>query len=100
MNTRFKVEKLLPLQSGTGERGDWRSQEVVIVSTEQVQYPDRYLLRLSGTSVDQLDCISEGDAVEAQWASNVRMFCRKDGTLAYVQENRCWRITKIDNQAF
>ncbi|MBQ0020136.1 MAG: DUF3127 domain-containing protein, partial [Bacteroidales bacterium] len=35
MNKTFKVVKLLPLQSGTSERGDWRSQDVLIESMEQ-----------------------------------------------------------------
>ncbi|MBQ0021550.1 MAG: DUF3127 domain-containing protein, partial [Bacteroidales bacterium] len=115
-----------PLQSGTSERGDWRSQDVLIESmeqreqsqarlnfaesrqrktvgqsTEQVQYPDRFLLHLSGSAVDQLQGISEGDIVEAMWSSNVRSFTRKDGSgETYMQEHRCWKITKIDNQPF
>ena len=101
MNKTFKVVKLLPLQSGTSERGDWRSQDVVIESTEQVQYPDRFLLHLSGGAVDQLQGISEGDIVEAMWSSNVRSFTRKDGSgETYMQEHRCWKITKADNQPF
>ena len=99
MNKTFKLVKLLPLQSGTSERGDWRSQDVVIESTEQVQYPDRFLLHLSGNAVDQLASLHEGDVVEALWASNVRTFNRKDGTTAYVQEHRCWKIQPAEDNS-
>lgn len=92
---QYKVITILPMQSGTSERGNWRSQELIIESTEQVQYPERFLLHLSGTAVDQMNGIKEGDIVEALWAGNVRSFTRKDGTVAYMQENRCWKLTNV-----
>lgn len=89
----YKVLALLPMQSGTSERGEWKSQEVIVESTEQVQYPESFILRLSGDKVDQLKDIRVGDVVEAFWASNVRKYTRKDGQGdAYTQENRCWKI--------
>lgn len=96
MNT-YKVKALLPLQQGTSERGQWCSRDVIVESTEQVQYPDTFLLHFSGSAVDQLSGISEGDVVEAMWASSVRQFTRKDGNTAYVQEHRCWRINVVQS---
>lgn len=93
----YKVISILQKQSGRSERGEWCSQEIIIESTEQVQYPDRFLLRLSGSNVDLLQGIKEGDIVEALWSSSVRSFQRKDGSgNSYTQENRCWKIIKRD----
>lgn len=97
----YKVVSILPAQNGTSERGEWCSQEIVIESTEQVQYPDSFLLRLTGKNVEQLTGIKVGDVVEALWSSNVRSFQRKDGSgTTYMQENRCWKISMADNQPF
>lgn len=97
----YRVVSILPKQSGTSERGVWSSQEIIIEVTEQVQYPDRFLLRLTGDNVEQLQGIKEGDIVEALWSSNVRSFPRKDGSgNSYIQENRCWKIVKAAEQPF
>ena len=45
---KFKVIEILALQSGTSERGEWKSQEVILEEDQNVQYPDRYLIRFSG----------------------------------------------------
>ena len=45
---KFKVIEILALQSGTSERGEWKSQEVILEEVQNVQYPDRYLIRFSG----------------------------------------------------
>ena len=50
----FKVTDMLPVQQGESERGPWRSQDIIVESTENVQYPDRLLLRFSGNAVDML----------------------------------------------
>ena len=37
---KFKVIEILALQSGTSERGEWKSQEVILEEVQNVQYPD------------------------------------------------------------
>jgi len=83
---------MLPLQQGENERGVWKSQEIVVEAEQCVEYPDRYLLHLSGNAVNQLAGISEGMTVEALWSASVREWTTKDGRTALRQELRCWRI--------
>ena len=51
---RFKVVEILALQSGTSERGEWRSQQVILEELQNVQFPDRYLVRFCGEKVAML----------------------------------------------
>lgn len=93
----LKVIKLLPLQQGVSERGEWKSQEVVVEATDQnVQYPDRFLLHLSGSAVEQLAGIGEGMLVEAQWSYSVRKYITKAGVEMHQQELRCWKINATE----
>ncbi len=52
---KFKVIEILALQSGTSERGEWKSQEVILEEVQNVQYPDpsgkMTSLRLRGRQV-------------------------------------------------
>ena len=91
----YKVIEVLEMQTGTSERGEWKSQEVIVEECAEVQYPDRWLLRLSGSGVDQLAQIKVGDVVKAQWASSVREWRTKDGKVMHSQEHRCWKIVPI-----
>lgn len=88
----YKVIKKLQLQQGTSERGEWRSQDVIVEAQQNVQYPDRYLLHFAGSAVDKLATVDEGMTVTAQWSANVREYTTKTGSTAYIQELRCWKI--------
>ena len=90
----LKVIKVLPMQQGTSEKGQWRSQDIVVEAQQNVQYPDRYVLHFSGAAVDMLAGIGEGMTVTAQWAASVRGWKTKDGREVYSQEMRCWKIEK------
>lgn len=94
----LKVIKVLPMQQGTTERGQWRSQEIVVEAQQNVQYPDRYLLHFSGAGVDMLSDIREGMQVTALWSANVREWKTKEGRLVCSQEMRCWKIEKVPCQ--
>lgn len=91
----YKVIEVLQMQTGTTERGEWKSQEIIVEENAQVQYPDRWLLRFSGSGVDQLAQIKAGDVVTAQWASSVRHFTTREGREVYQQEHRCWKIGPV-----
>ena len=91
---KFKVIEILALQSGTSERGEWRSQQVILEELQNVQYPDRYLVRFSGEKVAMLDGIKKDDVVTASWTASVRSFNTHDGKTAYAQSLNGWRIEK------
>ena len=94
---RFKVVEILALQSGTSERGEWKSQEVILEEMQNVQYPDRYLIRFSGEKVEMLADIKQDDIVMASWTASVRSFNTRDGRKAYAQSLNGWKITKVEN---
>ena len=93
----FKVTDMLPVQQGESERGPWRSQDIIVESTENVQYPDRLLLRFSGNGVEMLAGVKVGMVVRAWWSANVRVFKTRDGRDCHVQELRCWKIEPVTN---
>ena len=68
---RAKVEKILPVECGTSERGDWKSQSIVVCEELPVPYPDRVRIDFRGDKVDQLRDIHEGDVVHVVWTSGV-----------------------------
>ena len=92
---RFKVVQLLGIQSGTSQHGEWKSQEVILEEMQNVQYPDRYLIRFGGGKLEQLAEIKEGDIVTASWTANVRSFDAKDGRKVYTQSLNGWKIEKV-----
>ena len=92
---KFKVIEILALQSGTSERGEWKSQEVILEEVQNVQYPDRYLIRFSGEKVEMLADIRQGDIVTASWTASVRSFNTHDGKTAYAQSLNGWRIEPV-----
>ena len=73
---RFKVVEILALQSGTSERGEWRSQQVILEELQNVQFPDRYLVRFCGEKVAMLADLKKDDIVTASWTASVRSFPR------------------------
>ncbi len=90
---KFKVIEILALQSGTSERGEWKSQEVILEEVQNVQYPDRYLIRFNGEKVEMLTGIKQDDIVSASWTASVRSYNTKDGRKMWAQSLNGWKIT-------
>ena len=89
----LKVKRIMPLQTGVTERGEWKSREVVLEEIdERIQYPNQYVVRFTGDRVNQLDSIKEGDTVTCHWSSRVREFKTRDGRDVAVQENNGWGV--------
>lgn len=89
----LKVKRIMPLQTGVSERGEWKSREVVLEEIdERIQYPNQYVVRFTGDRVNQLDSIKEGDTVTCHWSSRVREFKTRDGRDVAVQENNGWGV--------
>ena len=54
----LKVKKILPLQTGVSERGEWKSREVILEENdERIQYPNQYLVRFTADRVNLVDSI-------------------------------------------
>ena len=92
----MKVKRIMPLQTGVSERGEWKSREVVLEEIdERIQYPNQYVVRFTGDRVNQLDSIKEGDTVTCHWSSRVREFKTRDGRDVAVQENNGWGVKNL-----
>ena len=92
----YKITEVLPLESGVSQNGnEWKSREFVVEEQANVQYPNQLVLRLSGDRVKLLDSFAVGSVVELGYNSRVRSFQSKAGKTMHVQENNCWKITKI-----
>ncbi|MCI6118036.1 MAG: DUF3127 domain-containing protein [Prevotella sp.] len=92
----LKVKRIMPLQTGVSERGEWKSREVVLEEIdERIQYPNQYVVRFTGDRVNQLDSIKEGDTVTCHWSSRVREFKTRDGRDVAVQENNGWGVKNL-----
>lgn len=92
----YKITEVLPLESGVSQNGnEWKSREFVVEEQANVQYPNQLVMRLSGDKVKLLDSFAVGSVVELGYNSRVRSFQSKVGKTMHVQENNCWKITKI-----
>ena len=91
----LKVKKIMPLQTGVSERGDWKSREVILEENdERIQYPNQYLVRFTADRVNQVDSIKEGDIVTCHWSSRVREYKTRDGREMAAQELNGWGVKK------
>ena len=86
MELKGRVIQLLPLQSGTGKRGEWRKQEFIVET--QSQYPKKVCLSIWGDKIDQFGVV-EGDEVSV----SVELESREYNNRWYT-EARAWRIEK------
>ena len=93
---QYKIKEILPIQSGTTERGTWQSQEVIVEENANVQYPNQLLLRFRGDKIQQLNGLKAGDVVEVMYASSVRAYTTKDGRKVYNTEINCWSVKKVE----
>ena len=58
------MKKIMPLQTGVSERGEWKSREVILEEIdERIQFPNQYLVRFTADRVNLVDSIKEGDIV-------------------------------------
>lgn len=95
---RAKVEKVLPVASGTNERGEWKSQTIIVCEELPVPYPDRVRIDFKSDKIEQLKDIHDGDTVHVVWAADIaERRTEKDGReVVYISGyNRGHMIEKI-----
>ena len=96
----YKVNKIMPVESGVSQTtgNNWVSQTIVVAqNTPDVQYPNKYVLQPMNDKVHMAQTLREGDMVEVGFYSTVREFQTKAGKQMFAQENRCWKILKVEN---
>jgi hypothetical protein len=84
MELKGKVIQLLPLQSGTSKKGQWKKQEFIVETPGQ--YPKKVCLSLWGDKVDQLS-VSVGDEISAMVDLESREYNGR-----WYTEARVWKV--------
>lgn len=84
LRIKGKVIKILPEQTGTSARGEWKKQDFVIESTED-QFPKKICFTLFNDKASSLNGLTPGTDVEVffniesreyneKWYSNINAF--------------------------
>lgn len=92
----YRVIEILPLQEGVSQRGEWKSQQIVVEEKVALPHPDRFLLRFSGEHVDLLTGTKVGDEIKALWTNTVRSFTTSKGTF-HSQECNVWSMENVSS---
>ena len=82
-----KLQQLLPLQSGTGSRGEWTKQDFVIETVEQ--YPKKVCVSAWGDKAKDLDGIKPGETLKISVNIESREFNGR-----WYTDVRAWRIER------
>jgi hypothetical protein len=91
MEVKGKVIQLLPLQTGTGKKGQWKKQEFIIET--QAQFPKKICLSAWGDKVDQFR-LAVGDMVTVAVDLESREYNGR-----WYTEARAWKLEKTGQQA-
>lgn len=68
MEIQGRIEKVLPVQSGTSANGPWRRQDFIVNYFEQPTdiYYRRIVLEVMNDRIDELK-LEQGDEIKARW---------------------------------
>jgi hypothetical protein len=82
MEIKGKIIAVLPLQTGEGRNGQWKSQDYVLEYNIDSQYPKKMVFNIFGDKIDQfkvaegqmvkVDFDIEGREYNGRWFNNVR----------------------------
>ena len=86
MDVKGKVIQLLPMQTGTGKKGQWRKQEFIVET--QSQYPKKVCLSLWGDKIDHFG-VAVGDQVNVSVDLESREYNGR-----WYTEARAWKLEK------
>ena len=85
-----KLQQLLPLQKGTGAKGEWTRQEFIIETVEQ--YPKKVCVSAWGDKANDLDGIKIGETLKVSVNIESREYNGK-----WYTDVRVWRIEREGN---
>ena len=87
-----KIIKVLPEQTGTGQKGAWKKQDFVIETIEQ--YPKKVCISAWGDKVDSLQIYSIGDEVKVSFNVESREYNEK-----WYTDIRVWKLEKGNDES-
>lgn len=98
MEIKGKIIAVLPLQTGEGRNGQWKSQDYVLEYNQDSQYPKKMVFNIFGDKIDQfqvtegqmvkVDFDIEGREYNGRWFNNVRAWrVEKDAVNASAQQD-------------
>ena len=82
-----KLQQLLPLQSGTGSRGEWTKQDFIIETVDQ--YPKKVCVSAWGDKARDLDGVAIGESIKISVNIESREFNGR-----WYTDVRAWRIER------
>ena len=94
MEIKGKVMQVLPMRTGTSQRGTmWKVQEYVLETYDQ--FPRKVKFDFFGERVDQYP-LQPGDDVLVSFDLESRSFVGRDGVERWSTDVRAWKAEKLD----
>ena len=95
MEFQGRIAKVLPVRSGTSQRGEWKSLHFVFEYFENPtdRYADSVLLETFDDKV--IDHMKEGMEVRCGFSHRAKEIKRQDGTMVTINEIRLYKIESI-----
>jgi hypothetical protein len=89
MEIQGKLLMLLPLQTGTSAKGDWKKQDAIIETLEQ--FPKKVSISFWGDKADELKIVKEGAIIKVSVNIESREYNGK-----WYTDVRAWKIEAGD----
>ena len=94
MEIKGKIIAVLPLQTGEGRNGQWKSQDYVLEYNRDSQYPKKMMFNIFGDKIDQFQ-VAEGQDVKIDFDIEAREYNGR-----WFNNVRAWRVEKDVVNAF
>ncbi len=91
MEITGRILAVLPMQSGTSARGEWKKQEYVIEHSLDQQYPRKMCFNLWGDNIDKFN-IQQGQEVTVSFDIDCREYNGR-----WYNDIRAWRVVPQTN---
>ena len=89
MDIQGKLIMLLPLQSGTSAKGEWKKQDAILETIET--YPKKVCISFWGEKADELKIVKEGAIIKVHFNIESREYNGK-----WYTDVRAWKIEAGD----
>lgn len=95
MEFQGRISKVLPVRSGTSQRGEWKSLPFVFEYFENPtdRYADSVLLETFDDKV--IDHMKEGMEVRCGFSHRAKEIKRQDGSMVTINEIRLYKIESV-----
>lgn len=90
MDITGKIINILPIESGTSARGEWRKQSFILETEEQ--YPKKVCIMMWGNKIDEF-ALNEGEKITASINVESREFNGK-----WYTDVRAWKVSRSQSQ--